>query len=304
MKPNLCFKLWFLITCLAIPSACDEVLCRLYDYLNSRSISMRSMTLASSSFIHSKEDRITYFSLCQPLESQLVASTSLEKGSYQVITCMKGKGCKGLTNKHLIMTIPSRIEKETYFDIYYRDPFSGHPLVFTFPAKNSTGRSSATNNPMPVQTEYVFYRHIVNSKKEYETTNMLEYEIDTLLSYSTDVNDIYYFGTEHYWNSWVFTILAVSFMLSSVCFNNFKTPNLTLSPFIYFVHFYTIYRLIDTFYCVVYTPSIAITTSSVVIFPGVYAYIMTHFRSHFLNVLVFCRLWLKYFRSHDTDCLK
>ena len=62
---------------------------------------------------------------------------------------------------------------------------------------------------------------------------------------------------------------------------------LPISSFIYFIYFYVGYRILDTFYCAVYSPNIIIATTSVIIFPGVLAYVCSHLEQPEANWVAF-----------------
>ena len=168
------------------------------------------------------------------------------------------------------MILPKSIGKNTFvYQIVFKHPFDDIPILISFPDESIQATDSLLNTT-------VRYSRINNSNIEYEPINFHNYSIRVKAVIDIDIVDTYFFGSNHYVGSWIWAVVGTSFMLTSACFHNFETTSGKLSSFTFFLYFYIVYRLIDTFYSIFYNPNIWISTTSVILFPGVAAYIMTY----------------------------
>lgn len=270
--------------------------CEVYDYQTARAVRINDPDLMGMNFVYSDDDQATYFSLCYPLDRGILKNTDFENSteSYSFVSCRKESACIGLTFDDIITVIPLRLKEAnlTVIQIMYKHPLDEIPIFISFPD---------TSIPVLKQslTSKVKYKLVRDNPKEYEPRDFHNYSMNVKLQPEVKILDTYYFGTQYYVNSWIWAVVAVSFTVSSVCFHNYATTSGRLSSFIYFIYFYVVYRMIDAFYGIVYTPTIEICTTSVIIFPGVIAYIFAHLDNIDANYIAFgtilviqpCILW-------------
>lgn len=258
--------------------------CEVYDYQTLRTIRINDADMIGMNFAYSDDDQYTYFSLCHPLDRGLLAETDFENStqSYSFVSCKKGSSCIGLTFDDIITVIPMDLRDAnlTIVQIMYKHPLEKIPILISFPDTSISTTSQKLNN-------IVNYKLVRDNQNEYEPIDFYNYSINIKSTPEVKILDTYYFGAQHYLSSWIWAIVAVSFMVSSACFHNYATTSGRLSSFIYFIYFYIVYRMIDTFYGILYTPNILIATTSVIIFPGVVAYIFAHLENDEANYLAF-----------------
>lgn len=261
---------------------CDE--CDLYDYLNFRTVHIADTDISNMNFVYKDNDQITYFSICNALDESIVAQSNLSTDStYNIITCTVDK-CYGLSQSDMVTALPLIDGRgSNTVRLIYKHPIDDLPLIISFPDRRIELDGVSLNNS-------VIYERIFDNKDEYEPAEYHNYSIRVKEKPDIKIVDTYIFGTQYYVNSWIWAVVGVSFMLSSACFHNFVTTSGKLSSFTYFIYFYTGYRLMDTFYCVFYTPSLLIASTSVIIFPGAIAYVLTHLDDMRYNYYALCKV--------------
>lgn len=275
---------WVVVVGMVVGVVRTQKACDLYDYLNSRTIRLSDFDISNMNFAYTDSTQQTYFSLCNPLDADIVDQMGIENNGYSFVQCVYKDRveCFGLGLKDIVMSTPSGVNKEIgEYLIYYKHPIDGLPIVIILPQKNDSIEDGALNNPA---VEYSLH---TSNPVEYEPSSYHNYSINVKRYPEIFVLDTYYFGPNHYWNSWLWAVIGASFMLSSACFHNYLTTSGRLSSFTFFIYFYVCYRLIDTFYSAFYTPNIIVATSSVIIFPGVIAYITTYLESGTANYIAF-----------------
>lgn len=258
--------------------------CEMYDYQTARTIRIDDADLAGMNFAYSDDYQSTYFSLCNPLDFDVLQNTDFENSTldYSFVSCRNGSACVGLSFNDIVTVMPVNIKDSniTVVQIMYKHPFDDIPILLSFPDTTISTTTAQLNNT-------VKYSLVRNNKREYEPIDFHNYSFNVKPNAAVKILDTYYFGSQHYINSWIFAVVAVSFTVSSSCFHNYATTSGRLSSFIYFVYFYVCYRTLDTFYGIVYTPNIIIATTSVIIFPSVVAYIFAHLDNLDANFVAF-----------------
>ena len=274
------------VRAVAVLSVLASVLCKssceFYDHLTARTIKIEDADLANMNFVYADDYQVTYLSLCTPLDQSIVVQAGINDTSkqYSFISC-RSSACFGLTFDDIVSAIPKKPKNnnQTVVRILYKHPVDDIPILISFPDDRNATTDRLDNS--------VRYENVRDSKEEYEPISYHNYTLHVKASAEVLILDTYYFGAEHYINSWVWTILAVSFMVSSACFHNYATTSGRLSSFVYFIYFYVCYRVIDSFYNIVYSPNIIIATTSVIIFPGVVAYVFSNLENKDANNTAF-----------------
>ena len=268
---------------LALLGLSRQTECEIYDYLNFRTVQIDDTDVANMNFVYADDNIRTYLSICTPLHSSIVAQAEgLDPNlKYNFISCDKND-CFGLTPNQIITALPRIYGVNNYtVRLVYKHPRDNLPLIVSFPDLSIQVNASGLN-------QTVLYSRVEDNNEEYEPIAFHNYSFRAKADPKIQIIDTYLFGSQHYFNSWVWAVVGVSFMLSSACFHNFATTSGRLSSFTFFIYFYTFYRIIDTFYCVAYTPPALIATSSVIIFPGVAAYVLTNLDRMDINYYAFC----------------
>lgn len=287
MTPAHLHLVYVLIVSALLVMVHSETECSHFDYLNNRRVEITDKNLARMNFAYSDFNHITYFKICGTLDSNIITSfpnSSLNpNNSYSFVSCESGDGCFGLQESDIVMAITKKVSKSIssreIIQIVYKHPKKENLIIISFPDYNITVGSG------PSAT--VRLSEIVNSPSEYEPKNFLNYSIRVSENDGYQIVDTYLYGPSHYYNSWLWATIGASFMLSSACFHNFQTTSGRLSSFTFFIIFYVFYRLMDTFYCISYSPFAWIATSSAVVFPGILSYIVTYFDKKSLNYFFF-----------------
>lgn len=251
-----------------------QVDCLYFDYLNFRSVNINDTDIQNMNFAYSDENQTTYFSLCNDIDSSIVQSLGMSNStSYTFISCQKDWGCFGLKNEDMITSLPKKVSPtKTIYQIIFKHPKEKIPIIISFPDDSIeiSSNSSGTNNGTVKMVK------VSENIQEYDPINYYNYSFRVKTAPSLSLYDVYLFGPDHYMNSWIWAVVGVSFMLSSACFHNFLTTSGRLSSFTFFIYFYVTYRTLDWIYCSLYSPQYIVATTSVIIFPGFVAYVLTY----------------------------